>query len=104
MTDPGAAEFQPRSDHIYEPKGSALFFCALIALSAFAFGILIATPDPVQIRNQNLTPSDVLPACATEDSSNCYWDASTRGNREGRSFIDIGGVIYYTDYKGPLNP
>lgn len=34
--------------------------------------------------------------CATEDSANCYWDASSRGNGMGTSFIDIGGhVIHY---------
>lgn len=25
--------------------------------------------------------------CPTEDSTNCYWDAGTRGNGEGQSFI-----------------
>jgi len=28
-----------------------------------------------------------LPPCATEDSTNCYWDADTRGNGQGLSFI-----------------
>lgn len=32
--------------------------------------------------------------CATEDSSNCYWDAA-RGNGTGHSFVDIGGTAYY---------
>lgn len=29
----------------------------------------------------------VLPKCKTEDSTRCYWDASKRGNRKGKSFI-----------------
>ena len=33
-----------------------------------------------------------LPACATEDSTDCYWDATTQGNGTGTSFIDIDGV------------
>lgn len=33
----------------------------------------------------------VLPACGTEDASNCYWDAAAQGNGFGTSFIDIAG-------------
>lgn len=36
-----------------------------------------------------------LDACPTEDSTDCYWDATAHGNGEGRSFIDLGGVPYY---------
>jgi len=35
----------------------------------------------------------ILPPCATEDSSNCAWNAADRGNGYGRSFIDIGGAL-----------
>lgn len=34
-----------------------------------------------------------VPACPTEDSNNCYWDAQTQGNGRGQSFIDIGGHL-----------
>lgn len=37
----------------------------------------------------------LTPSCATEDSTNCYWDANTQGNGQGRSFIDINGTAYY---------
>lgn len=37
---------------------------------------------------------DVLPPCEHEASFNCYWDASTRGNHMGQSFIDVEGYIY----------
>lgn len=33
--------------------------------------------------------------CAMEDSANCYWDAASRGNGEGTSFVDIEGTAYY---------
>lgn len=35
-----------------------------------------------------------FPPCATEDSLNCVWDASTMGNGTGSSFVDIGGTAY----------
>lgn len=35
-----------------------------------------------------------LPACATEDSNNCYWNARAHGNGQGRSFITYHGVTY----------
>jgi hypothetical protein len=42
----------------------------------------------------SLAPA-LLPACATEDSAACYWDASTHGNGLGRSF--------WTDHAGTLH-
>lgn len=35
-----------------------------------------------------------LPPCAFEDSSDCYWNAATRGNGYGESFVDIGGLLF----------
>lgn len=35
-----------------------------------------------------------LPACTTEDSTNCYWDAAQHGNGAGTSFIDIDGTLH----------
>lgn len=40
-------------------------------------------------------PVSALPACAHEDSDNCYWDAKTQGNGQGRSFVSLNGVTYY---------
>lgn len=31
----------------------------------------------------------ILPPCAYEDSPRCYWDATTRGNGRGNSFINL---------------
>lgn len=33
--------------------------------------------------------SVVLPACATEDSVNCVWDAHAQGNGQGTSFVAL---------------
>lgn len=38
-----------------------------------------------------------LPACEMEDSDNCYWDASERGNGQGKDFKTLDGVTYYAD-------
>ena len=42
-----------------------------------------------------------LPPCPTEDSTNCYWDASTHGNGQGISFIDLKGDLYYPVMDAP---
>ena len=39
-----------------------------------------------------------LPPCATEDSTNCHWDAQTRGNGQGVSFVDLGGMLIREGY------
>lgn len=36
-----------------------------------------------------------LPPCPTEDSTNCYWDATVQGNGLGQSFVDINGTAHY---------
>lgn len=38
-----------------------------------------------------------LRPCATEDSSDCYFNGYTMGNKTGRSFLNIDGMLYYTD-------
>jgi hypothetical protein len=38
-----------------------------------------------------------LPACPTEDSTDCYWLAESRGNGKGRSFINIAGAAVFLD-------
>lgn len=45
-------------------------------------------PEPV---------AQALPPCAEEDSTDCFWDAQTMGNGQGRSFENVGGEIRYTD-------
>jgi hypothetical protein len=52
-------------------------------------------PEPVTPVTAPTFPDLVLPACPTEDSENCYWDATVRGNHRGESFINWNGVYYY---------
>jgi hypothetical protein len=44
--------------------------------------------------------SVLVPACPTEDSTNCYWDADSRGNGVGQDFmtftIDHEDVVFPT--------
>jgi hypothetical protein len=37
----------------------------------------------------------VLAPCPAEDSANCFWDAATRSNHQGSSFVDINGTLIY---------
>jgi len=37
----------------------------------------------------------ILPPCPTEDSNFCYWDAATRGNGQGHSFITLFDTTFY---------
>jgi hypothetical protein len=39
--------------------------------------------------------SGVLVPCPTEDSDNCYWDAVSRSNGVGSSFVAWEGKVYY---------
>lgn len=42
-----------------------------------------------------------LPECATEDSINCFWDATTQGNGSGTSFATYQGhTLTYTVPEG----
>lgn len=45
-----------------------------------------------------------LPACPTEDSDNCYWDATLMGDGNGRSFDAIDGQVYYWDERDTADP
>lgn len=38
-----------------------------------------------------------FPACEFEFSEDCFWDASTRGNGRGKSFVDLDGTAWYLD-------
>lgn len=34
--------------------------------------------------------------CKWEDSNNCYWDAKSRGNGKGKSFVTLKGKTYFS--------
>lgn len=46
---------------------------------------------------------ETMAPCPLEDSTNCYWDASSSGNGVGSSFIDIDGTAYYAKTVTPAN-
>jgi hypothetical protein len=56
-------------------------------------------PDPQQTINDlnELYPTFEVGPCLTEDDSNCYWDATVRGNHRGHSFVNIEGRYYYAE-------
>jgi hypothetical protein len=67
-----------------------------IALTiAFLLGIAALSGYGAPSRDQ--VTRDSLPACQTEDSDNCYWDAQTMGNGQGHSFYVIAGNVTYTN-------
>ena len=52
-------------------------------------------------RSAALTLNDgsvwVAPPCKVEDSRNCYWDATRRGNHKGRSLLNLHGhIVFFT--------
>lgn len=67
--------------------------------AAFLVGLAAASgygaPSHSEVNASNAAHS--LPACATEDSDNCYWDAATRSNGQGHSFFVISGHVTYTN-------
>lgn len=78
------------------------------SLAAFGMGIALVSgvaaclPDepaeqPAQVGTSEY-PVYNLPACIQEDDTqNCYWDASVRGNGQGQSFVVLNGVVYYAE-------
>jgi len=45
--------------------------------------------------SHGMCQGEPLHACPTEDSDNCYWDAATRGNGQGLSFVNVNGRVIY---------
>ena len=69
---------------------------ACLVIASFAFGVLVGMPrDPALITNTTGDTQLEIPTCATEDDTNCFWDATVRGNKTGQSFIDFDGSVYY---------
>lgn len=52
------------------------------------------TPRSSDTVNERSPIVATITACATEDSSDCYWDAASRGNGHGTSFVDIDGRLF----------
>lgn len=66
------------------------------ALAAIVGSVYVGTAVTADIiEEQQVGPSISFEPCATEDDPGpCYWDASTRSEHGGRSFIVIDDVIY----------
>lgn len=84
---------------VHDRRSVARFgFCAFLVLAGITVGACWATLNQavatVESGVENSTLDSLLP-CPTEDSDNCYWDAATRGNGQGTSFIVVDGVVYY---------
>lgn len=70
--------------------------CATIALAntphhdddTFVSGVVL-------LDNGAVVDTATMPACASEDATDCYWDAASAGNGEGRSFVDVDGTAFY---------
>ena len=86
----------PASGAVREPRrrrfrGRIALQLVAVAVVAIVLGILAATAMA------SAGQSGALPACPTEDSRNCFWDAGAHGNGEGRSFVEVEGRIQYVD-------
>ncbi len=90
------AQHRERRDRVHSVLSSIGSTIALLAVFAIIVGgvgaIVLVTVDAIFGAEQH---SVTVPACAEEDSTNCFWDAKVQGNGEGRSFLDIDGVVYY---------
>jgi hypothetical protein len=67
---------------------------SVVAVGGECWGPLLALPE---------VPITDVP-CVTEDSDNCYWDATSSGNGEGRSFVVVDGKQFFADEPEPVAP
>jgi len=72
---------------------------AAIILSVISGAYVNAQVNTAQLREEptsaNSTIADALyTPCAEEDSTNCFWESTARGNGSGSSFVNIAGVQY----------
>lgn len=72
---------------------AAVALAGLIAMPIVAVALLTPVPEP------DATPAGVpIYPCEFEDGAGqdvCHWDAETRGNGEGKSFVKVGETFYY---------
>lgn len=77
--------------------GATLVGALVGGLAVWGLTIATDTSDVSLPAATTEAPEYALTACATEDSTDCYWDASTQGNNTGTSFVNIDGVTYYSE-------
>ena len=57
--------------------------------------VMALTGPSTQVRETQVSWLEGIQPCIAEDSHNCYWDASTRGNKRGHSYTDLNGEVWY---------
>lgn len=86
-TDPRSTKIRERKRSPFRVRWGALVAqvalgIVLALMAQWALTILTDPPAPVP------TPTS-LPACETEDSTGCYWDAQTMGNGRGQDVVTL---------------
>lgn len=71
----------------------------LSAVAAYGVGVYTTTGSEYEtvVQTVEVPGAPELPACVSEDSEDCYWDAAIMGNGGGTSFVRWGGVTYYPE-------
>lgn len=59
--------------------------------------VVAGVPVPASVQRELDSSNAVLMPCPTEDSDDCYWDAVSRANNQGASFIAWHGHYYYQE-------
>ena len=76
----------------------------IFLLTALCAVLWAANPEPAQVSPliQRAVEMGYMP-CEREDSVGpCYWDATSRGNGEGRSFVVTDdGEVFYEEEEAP---
>jgi hypothetical protein len=83
---PKRREVHPRLRIRWERVG----LLVAVLFVGFCLGVIAASTIIMGNMDSSLNMGPAtLPACATEDSTGCYWDADTRGNGLGVDVIDV---------------
>lgn len=84
-TDKASRTFKPNWKEI---GATAIVTALSIAGVAFALQLSAGEPEPAA--------EPTTPLCATEDATDCFWDATVQSNGFGQSFYaDAEGNVYY---------
>lgn len=80
------------------PAPARVAAIVIVATAAYAALAAVTSLDGVTSHSETVNEQPAhLPECVTEDDEDCIWDAATRGNGEGVSFIRWDGVTYYAE-------
>lgn len=100
-TEISSARPSPPSERVRTLKHLGVVLAGFMMLGAIstACDAVTTTSAPAPAASVSDAPVESLRPCEAEDSAGpCFWDADTRGNGEGRSFIvSAGGLVTYLD-------